>query len=184
MPPAVLLRPVRESDLDTLILWRTDPWFLGEFNDFGFSATTAVRRGWERDGLLGPDDGLLLVTLDDGTPDDGGTAIGEVTWRSLLWGANTASRAWDIGISLLPDYRGMGYGTEAQRVLVSYLFSTTAVNRIEASTDVDNKPEQRCLEKLGFTCEGTLRGAQFRGGAWRDLLLYSRLRTDPAPDAD
>ena len=59
------------------------------------------------------------------------------------------------------------------------LFRTTDANRVEASTDVDNVAEQRSLTKAGFTREGIARGSQFRGGAYHDLIVYARLRTDP-----
>ncbi len=52
------------------------------------------------------------------------------------------------------------------------------MNRIEASTDVENLAEQKALGKAGFTREGVLRGAQFRLGTWHDMVQYSRLRHD------
>jgi aminoglycoside 6'-N-acetyltransferase len=48
--------------------------------------------------------------------------------------------------------------------------------RVEAQTDVTNLAEQRALEKAGFTREGVLRKAQWRGGAYHDLVVYSKLR--------
>jgi RimJ/RimL family protein N-acetyltransferase len=176
---AITLRPARDDDLETLAMWRADPWFLSEFDDFGFRSLSSLRTDYAENGLLTDDGGLLLVTLDDGTASEGGgTAIGDVTWRAVPWGPNGPSVAWDIGIGLTPDYRGMGYGTEAQRILVDYLFGTTSANRVQASVDTENKAEVRCLEKLGFTQEGVVRGAQFRAGAWRDVYLFSRLRSD------
>lgn len=44
-----------------------------------------------------------------------------------------------------------------------------------------NLPEQRALDKAGFTREGVLRGAQWRLGSWHDMVLFSRLRADPKP---
>jgi len=41
--------------------------------------------------------------------------------------------------------------------------------------------EQRALEKAGFLREGIARHAQFRAGQWRDLVVYSRLRSDNSP---
>ena len=67
-------------------------------------------------------------------------------------------------------------GTEAQRLLVEHLFSTTAVHRLSAWTELDNLAEQRALEKCGFEREGVLRQGGWRGGAWRDVCLYGRLR--------
>jgi Acetyltransferase (GNAT) domain len=45
---------------------------------------------------------------------------------------------WEIGIVLLPEARGRGYGTQAQRLLARYLFAHTTVHRIWAGTEVDN----------------------------------------------
>lgn len=112
--------------------------------------------------------------------DKEGRLLGSVSWRTVAYGPNRGSRAWNIGVNLFPDARGHGYGAEAQRLLADHLLATTDVDRVEASTDVDNRPEQRALEKAGFTREGVLREAQFRAGARHDLVVYSRLRSDRA----
>ena len=78
----------------------------------------------------------------------------------------------------MPAERGHGYGTEAQTLLAAWLFAATNTNRVEAQTDIDNLPEQRSLEKAGFTREGVTRGSQFRAGAFHDLVMYSRIRSD------
>ena len=108
-----------------------------------------------------------------------GRAIGTIGWHQVRYGPNDPSRAWNLGIALIPDGRGQGLGSEAQRLMADELFATTDVDRVEASTDVENIAEQRSLEKAGFTREGIQRGAQFRAGAYHDLMTYSRLRTDP-----
>ena len=54
----------------------------------------------------------------------------------------------------LPQERGKGYGTEAQKFLVIHLFEQVGVKTVEMYTDIDNKPQQCCLRKLGFSiCE-------------------------------
>jgi RimJ/RimL family protein N-acetyltransferase len=107
-----------------------------------------------------------------------GQPAGVVSFIQVQHGPNLRSRAWNIGIVVHPDFRGMGVGAEAQRLLAQHLLSTTEANRIEASTDVDNIAEQRALEKAGFRREGTMRGAQWRTGAWRDIVLYGLVRGD------
>ncbi|AZZ48385.1 N-acetyltransferase [Rathayibacter rathayi] len=72
--------------------------------------------------------------------------------------------------------RGQGIGSLAQRLLVEYLFAGTRAERIQAYTDVDNRAERRALEQAGFEEEGVLRRAQWRDGAWHDLVLFSTLR--------
>ncbi|MFL6143344.1 MAG: GNAT family N-acetyltransferase [Labedaea sp.] len=115
-----------------------------------------------------------LVVVDAGT----GTPLGSVSWHAVHYGDTLGATAWNVGIGLLPQARGRGVGTLAHRLLAERLFATTEVDRIEASTDVDNVAEQRALEKAGFHREGVLRGAQVRGGVRRDIVLYGLLRSD------
>jgi RimJ/RimL family protein N-acetyltransferase len=96
----------------------------------------------------------------------------------VTYGPNAGSRALDIGISVFPAHRGRGHGSRAQRMLADYLFATTPVHRVQASTDLRNTVEQRALERAGFRREGVLRGAQWRRGEHHDLVSYARLRTD------
>ncbi len=113
----------------------------------------------------------MVVTAGDDVP------IGTVQWRPVPYGPGPGSLAFDIGISLRPDAQGRGHGSRAQALLVDYLFATTSVHRLTASTDVDNVAEQKALLRAGFQVEGVLRGAQWRAGAFHDLVLYSRLRS-------
>jgi RimJ/RimL family protein N-acetyltransferase len=101
-----------------------------------------------------------------------------VNWRRRS--ATPAAYCWAIGIALLPEARGHGYGTQAQQLLARYLFAHTTAHRIEAVTEAGNLAEQRALEKAGFSREGVSRGAGWRDGHWRDGVTYSLLRTDPA----
>ncbi|HEX2680049.1 MAG TPA: GNAT family protein, partial [Candidatus Dormibacteraeota bacterium] len=122
-------------------------------------------------GLVGEARGTLIVErVVDGEP------VGTVGWRAVAYGPNAESRAWNIGISLVPEARGKGLGAEAQRLLAQYLFATTSANRIEAMTDVENIAEQHALEKAGYHRDGVMLGAQFRAGGYHDLVVYSVIR--------
>jgi len=56
----------------------------------------------------------------------------------------------------LPEYRSKGYGTEAQKFLIMYLFERMEMQWVELYTDIDNRAQQRCLQKLGFEIADTL----------------------------
>ena len=103
---------------------------------------------------------------------------GALSWHLEAYGPTQGSFAWNIGIGLGEACRGHGVGTVAQRLLAEWLLASTPLDRIEASTDVENVAEQRSLEKAGFTREGTLRGAQARADGQHDLYSYSLLRSD------
>jgi RimJ/RimL family protein N-acetyltransferase len=168
----VRLRDVTLDDADLLDHWMA-PEFKGSFNDFGVPHSPTDRDALAHGPLRNDRNGELIVErLSDGT------AIGTVSWHLERYGPNEESGAWNIGIALIPDARGHGYGTEAQRLAADFLFATTPIHRVEASTDVENLAEQRSLEKAGFIREAVLRGVQFRAGAWHDLVNYARLRDD------
>ena len=172
MSDEVALRPVREDDLPMLEELTQDPDKAGEFEWFGWSDLRRWRRGWDENGLISPEGGTLIATHGD-------QRLGLVNWRRQSITV-PSSYCWEIGIILLPEARGRGYGTQAQRMLARYLFAHTTVHRIWAGTEVDNIAEQRALEKAGFIPEGITRATGWRDGAWRDGVIYSLLRTDPA----
>ncbi len=169
----ITLRPVGEADLTDLVRLLWDPAASGDFQFFGFRLADAreLERRWREDGLIGEERSFLAVGLQDGS------CAGWVTWRK-----SGAFGNFEIGIALFPEHRGCGIGTEAQRQLVDLLFRTTTAYRLEAGTEIDNVPEQRSLEKVGFRREGLLRGTYFRDGSWRDSVIYGLLREDERPD--
>jgi RimJ/RimL family protein N-acetyltransferase len=168
----VRLRDITLADADLLDSW-LDPETRGPFNDFGVPPSPADRDALAKGPLRNERNGELIIErIADDRP------IGTISWHLARYGPTEESGAWNIGIALIPEARGHGHGSEAQRLAADYLFATTALNRVEASTDVDNVIEQRALEKAGFVREGVARGAQHRGGAYHDLVIYARLRDD------
>jgi len=165
----VTLRPVIEDDLSWLASMRNDPAVSGLHEWHGWSDPQRKRRQWSESGLLGDDGGTLIVL-------HGADRVGHVSWRRVTTGP--IATGWAIGIGLAPEFRGRGYGSEAQRLLVRYLFAHTQVNRVEATTEITNVAEQRALEKAGFTREGILRGTTFRQGRRHDQVIYSVLRDE------
>lgn len=170
MDDEVRLRPVTESDLAQIVRFEWDIDAIGEFDWFGFrmEKVREIERRWREDGLIGADASYLAVVVED-------ACVGVVNWRPVGQTGN-----FEIGIALLPHYRGRGIGTAAQVLLVEYLFSTTTAHRLQAGTEVDNIAEQKALEKVGFRREGVNRGHHFRAGQWRDGAMYAVLRGEQA----
>jgi len=102
-----------------------------------------------------------------------GTKVGFIAHYLVL-----PNRLMEIGYDIISSERGKGYGTEAIRIIVDYLFLTKDIVRIQAVTNVGNKPSQRVLERAGFTKEGTLRKVGHVGGEWTDAYIYSILREE------
>ena len=173
MDDVVALRPVAEEDLPFLERLTQDPDAAGEYAWSGWRDLLRLREGWAKDRLVGEDGGVLLIAR-------GSERLGFVSWFQVDF---PPSYYWSMGIALLPEARGKGYGTLAHRLLAEYLFAHTTVHRIEGVTEAENLAEQRVMEKAGFTREGVMRGVFWRDGSYRDGALYSLLRTDLAAGA-
>ena len=171
MDDDLTLQLVAEADLPILERLTQDPESAGEFAWLGWHKLTRFRQWWAENRLISDDISVLMVVRDD-------ERLGFVTWYKVS--STPGYYYWKIGIALLPEARGKGYGTQAQRMLAQYLFKHTTVQRIEAATEVGNVAEQRALEKAGFTREGVHRCTGWRDGAYRDGVWYSMVRTDLA----
>ena len=84
----------------------------------------------------------------------------------------------EVGYVLNPRYWGQGYMSEAVRAIVAFGFRELGLNRIQARCDVPNSQSARVMEKAGMSFEGVLRQQLFVKGSYRDLKIYSILRSE------
>jgi len=171
----VHLRPVQRDDLAWMVAMVADRDAVGEHNWVGPAdldeTLGRLHHQFQCDGFLDPRGGRLVVEVD-------GEPIGDVSWRPERWGPSQGSTCPSIGIALLPQHRGKGYGTIAQRLLVDHLFHEYSVRRVQSDTAIDNPAEQHALENAGFVREGVVREAELRDGRYHDHVLYSILRSE------
>jgi RimJ/RimL family protein N-acetyltransferase len=63
----------------------------------------------------------------------------------------------DLGFAYLPAYRGLGFAHEAAVACLDYARNTLRLNRVVATTALDNAASGRLLERLGFRFERVIR---------------------------
>jgi RimJ/RimL family protein N-acetyltransferase len=164
------LRAPQPADADVLDQQNAGPDEAGEFSWFGYRKPGHFAERISSPDVIRDEAGMLTVV------DDDGVVVGDVSWNRVLNSPPPNGYCWNVGVWIAPGHRGKGHGSTAQRLLAAYLFEHTFLERVEASTEADNLAEQRALEKAGFTREGVLRRACFRAGAWRDMVMFSKLR--------
>ncbi|MGQ9781166.1 MAG: GNAT family N-acetyltransferase [Nitrososphaeria archaeon] len=165
----VRLRPIEPDDVKEVYRMVNDPEIFGEFDAFQLSSWGEVEK-WFRESVR-PDEFTVFIVEENQTK----TMIGIVVYYTV----HPVMQNTEIGFQIRSESeRNKGYGTEAVKLLIEYLFSTRDVKRIQAITDVGNRAAQRVLEKNGFTREGILRKALFRRGEFHDTYVYSILREE------
>lgn len=87
----------------------------------------------------------------------------------------------EIGYWTVDGQRGRGLTSEAVRVLSEWAFTELALHRVELHVDPANVGSRRVAERAGFHAEGVIRQRFQHRGRPADVVLYSRLSTDPRP---
>ncbi len=100
--------------------------------------------------------------------------VGYLSAHAVWYGPTVASKAMNMGIGIIAEYRGLGIATMSQRLLAEHLHAQGYL-RVEASTDIENKPEQHALAAAGFEFEGIARLAQGRADGIHDLQVWSHI---------
>lgn len=116
--------------------------------------------------------GNMYVALTEET----GEPVGVVDYE--LYQLNEDGGVAEIGYFLLQEYWGKGYGVEMAQAMVDDLFNETAIHRICASCQAENKASEQIMRKLSMTCEGVHRNTRYKDGQWYDEVKYAILRDE------
>lgn len=166
----VRLRELRESDYDMMVALRND----------------LVTQGWSR--TLPPDYTLGMYEKryaarqfsfrrSDATfvieEIENGRAIGYCGYSELV-DRHTAQ----IGVALIEDAHGRGYGWETNELLLRLLFHEMGLHKVTLWTHTGNAAAVRAAERLGFSVSSRFREAVFKGGEHHDNLHMDMLRDE------
>ena len=80
----------------------------------------------------------------------------------------------EVGILLLPAYRGKGWGRKALQMLVAYAHEVLALRGLYAFVPADNVPSRSLFRSEGFVEVGTLSDWFFFAGNYRDAQLFQK----------
>jgi RimJ/RimL family protein N-acetyltransferase len=173
----VRLRPPKPEDAADIFRLHGDPelHLITDGEPFVPSHVGQVRARLEKQ-VSEPPDGQTVVSLLAETVADS-TFLG----TGVLWGINAFNQYGHLGVSLLPEARGQGYGTEVIRLLCRYGFRNRNLRRLELETLASNAAMRRTAEACGFTHEGTQRDREYDGDGFADMVIYGLLRRDWTP---
>lgn len=165
---SVRLRGQRDDDLPTLAKWDMDPALAATGSTWVCPPSEAAAKerfaGWsanQRDDI-----GFSIETLDDPP-----VLVGHLG----LFGARPKDRCATIGIGLGREFVGMGYGSDAVRVMVGYAFREMGLHRVQLEVLAYHTAGIRSYHKVGFVEEGRRRQAVWHDGAWYDEVLMAVL---------
>ncbi len=165
----VFLTPLAMEDLEKNLIWDNDPEM--SFLDGGSHRpkTREVARD-EFDKTLKKPGSMFftVIRIEDG----------EQVGNIVLYDVHEYERRCNWGIKLDKKYWRQGYGTEAARLLLGYVFEDLGFNRLKSDTHLRNEPSWKFQESLGFVREGVMRQDKYIAGEYVDDVLYGMLRSE------
>ncbi|MDE1880678.1 MAG: GNAT family N-acetyltransferase [Euryarchaeota archaeon] len=165
------LRPPAPEDLPLLFRWLNDPDAIAPWDRFEVDSFDALREALRE----APQDPRSLAPRFLITEVANERPVGVVGFFNSYTALDTVDLWYAICI---PEERGKGYGRESVNLLTDYVFAHRPVERVGATSDVENPSSWKMLDHLGFRREGTMRQALFHHGAWHDVAVYGLTRTE------
>jgi ribosomal-protein-alanine N-acetyltransferase len=105
--------------------------------------------------------------------DEGGAVVGAITLSGILRGPAQSAH---VGYWIDRERNGEGLATRALGAVVEEAFGPLGLHRIEAGILPDNQASRLVLERNGFELIGLAPAYLLIAGAWRDHLLFQRVR--------
>jgi RimJ/RimL family protein N-acetyltransferase len=159
---SVNLKVVGRETLQTLIEWSNDPDFKGAYVPLRQISPNNLEKWYEG---LGPNEEWFVIEKKNGSK------VGYIL-------CSPAGAHYQLTIYLLPIERQKGYGTEAVKIMLDYLFLSRDIVRVQTECDSQNVAYLKTLRKAGFKQEGVMRRYMFVRGEWKDTTLLSVLREE------
>ena len=120
--------------------WENDPDIYSDMSLFKPFTYTEEFADKYFDSKQKPNRKMLTVMLDD-------KPIGEIQLKQIDYDKKECT----LSIHMQNDsYKGKGYGTAAEKMVIEYAFSELGMIAVNADTIVKNERSQHILEKLGF----------------------------------
>ena len=168
----LLLRKFKEDDYEDM------------YNNWASNPHVATSAGWPVHTDIESTKKLVKMWVDEYNGDNvfnwivveknSNKAIGSIT----VVNKDMDNRVCEIGYNIGEYWWNKGYGTEAIKNVIDYLFSLDLFDVITAACFDDNYASCRVLEKNGFKLEGLLRNRIIYNNEVKNLRQFSLLKEE------
>jgi RimJ/RimL family protein N-acetyltransferase len=168
----IMLREYRTDDLPWIRQWVNDPAIVSNLSDiFLYPHALESTEAFLESVIEGSSDSRGFVIADRQTE----AYIGQVNLDSIDWKNRVGSIGIVIGSS---EQLGLGYGTEAMKLLIRFAFQEMNLNRLQLEVYDFNDRAYRCYLTCGFKEEGRSRERQYKNGRYVDVIQMGLLKSE------
>ncbi|MCR4336252.1 MAG: GNAT family N-acetyltransferase [Candidatus Omnitrophica bacterium] len=164
----LIMRTVEEGDLEKMRKLRNDPSTWTMLEHVNFIDAEAQRQWFQKIRSASTDRRYYILC------DDQNDFIGIVRSDQI----DQANRSIRIGVDIVPELRGKGFGSRAFQLLKKFCFDYLNMHRVWLAVLETNKVALALYKKQGFKKEGIYRSAVFRDGKYLDYIIMSILEDE------
>ena len=161
------LRAVERADLPVLHALRNELETAARGDSAAPAPVSLARVEARFEQRLGTDDPLPRFVVEVG-----GTVVGACMLHTL----DDLSRTAHVGIELLQEHWGKGYGSDAVATLVEYAFTSRNLHKVCLEVLADDARAVGAYRRAGFVEEGRFREQAWFMGRYVDVLRMAVLR--------
>ncbi|WP_202710283.1 GNAT family N-acetyltransferase [Sporosalibacterium faouarense] len=167
----VKLRGIKEEDVQLAYEYMNDPDVIKNLTPgIPYPMTLQREKAWyENQKEMKDTYNFAIEDLEKGIY-IGGCGVNTVDWKNSV-----AIVGIFIGHS---DYRGKGYGTDAMKILLDFIFNEMNMNKVQLNVYSFNERAIKSYRKNRFVEEGRLRQRIFRNGEYHDEVIMGILRDE------
>lgn len=133
----------------------------------GKTAVKELRKEFEKETLL-----VVFICKRPESADKEAEPIGMVALKDSKMVYNRNS---ELGVMLVQEHQGKGYGPEAISWILDYGFTTLGLHRIDLVTYEMNERAQKAYIGMGWVVEGRKRQALWKAGHFWDIIIMGIL---------
>lgn len=153
----LILRPTQEADLK--VLWK----ILLDEDVSRYYLTSKINSDWEKERKWqykklshALDNDVFQWSIVLKSEDK---CIGQVSCQKIEGNDDDSIR--DVGWFLDSRFHGRGFGSEAAKMMMDYMFNEVGIRKIETSAAIVNSPSWKIMERLGFHRTGEIKKCKY-----------------------
>lgn len=165
----VYLRQIDYADTDLIVAWRNQDSVRRYFLNQDLFTKQSHEKWMKEQVMTGKTVQFIITENESGDP------IGSVYIRDI----DRKNQKGEFGIFIGEEQKkGLGFGTEAARLIIRYAFEELGLNKVFLRVQADNGGAIKAYKKAGFQYEGCFREDVNIGSEYVDIVFMGILRDE------
>lgn len=164
----IAFRPIEKEDLEVLRKLHNEKNTILQMGTVEYVSTIEQIKWWENGVSDSKNKRFAIVFAESNS----------VLGRLRIQNIDHINKNCEVGLDILPDYRGKGYGKKCYQMVMEFLFLQWNMHMIYLKVADFNPLSKKLYKSLGFRETGKFPECLYRYGKYWDWLIMAILRNE------